>query len=269
MTTRAPGQSMSTWRFCRAYFRVTFAIMLEYRATVFIWLLAGVTPLIMMFVWRNLAADGPIGGRDPKAFAAYFLLAFLVIQSCQAWSVWNVDYYVRSGTYAIQLLRPYDPWFSELIENVTAKALRSPINLLIVAAGLVLTGAWELIEVGNLPVFLLALALSWQLMFNLNYALALLGFWTERIKSVDAWIYTMLYTLGGAVFPVDLLPPTLRSVVELTPFPWMVDFPVALLTGSAAPLKGLAIQAGWIAITVLCHRILWARGLKRFGAVGG
>ncbi|HVZ02527.1 MAG TPA: ABC-2 family transporter protein [Dongiaceae bacterium] len=256
-------------RYCRACFRASFAIMLEYRATVFLWILAGLTPLIMMFVWRHLAADAPLGGRDPKAFSFYFLTAFLATQCCIAWVVWNVDYQVRNGTYAIQLLRPFDPWFAELIENVSAYVLRMPLNVLITAAGLLLSGGWELIVPGRLPAFLLALLLSWQLMFNTNYALALLCLWSERAKSADSWIYIMLYTLGGALFPLDFLSPGARAVIAWTPFPWMVNFPVELLAGGVPPFPGFAMQAAWLAVMVAFHRILWARGRKRFGAVGG
>lgn len=235
----------------------------------FIWLLAGVTPLIMMFVWRHLAADGAIGGRDPKAFSCYFLLAFLATQCCMAWVVWNVDYYVRTGKYAIELLRPYDPWFAELIDNVAANGLRLPSNLAIVALGLTLTGAWDLIVPERLPAFVLSLLLAWQLMFNLNYALALLCLWAERIKSVDNWIYIMLFTLGGSLFPLDLLSPELRALVDLSPFPWMVNFPVEVATGGEEPVHGLIMQSIWVAVCVLAHRVLWITGRKRFGAVGG
>ena len=256
-------------RFCRAYFRISFAIMLEYRATVFLWILAGVTPLIMMFVWRHLAAAEPIGGRGPTAFSFYFLLAFLSTQCCTVWVVWNIDYHIRDGTYAIQLLRPFDPWLGEVIENIAAYALRLPLNVLIVALGLLLTGGWDLIEPARLPAYLLALLLAWQLMFNMNYALSLLCLWSERVKSADAWVYTMLYTLGGALFPLDLLSPTLRAAISWTPFPWMVNFPVELLAGEARPFPGLAMQTAWLAIMVVGHRVLWRLGRKQFGAVGG
>lgn len=256
-------------RFSRAYFQTCFAIMMEYRATVYLWIFAGVTPLIMMFVWRHLAAAEPIGGHDPKSFAFYFLMAFFSTQCCTVWVVWNVDYAIRSGTYAIQLLRPFDPWLAEVVENLAAYALRVPLNLVVVAIGLALTGAWDLIQPARLPAYLLSLVLAWQLMFNMNYAISLLCLWSERVKSADAWVYTMLYTLGGALFPLDLLSPGMRALIAWTPFPWMVNFPVQLLAGEAPPLPGLAKQAFWLAIMVAIHRLLWRLGRKQFGAVGG
>jgi ABC-2 type transport system permease protein len=256
-------------RISRANMRVMGALIFEYRATVILWMLAGITPLIMMFVWRNIAEGGAVGGRGPDDFTFYFLMTFLVTQCCQVWVIWNVSFNVTMGTYVVQLLRPYDPWLTELLENITANGMRLPINLAIVAIGLTVSGTWHLIDPGRLPAFVLSVILAWQIMFNVDYVLGLLVLWTERIKAAEAWVYTMLYCLGGALFPLDLLAPDMRSLIELTPFPWMVSFPMALLDGTADPWRGFAMQALWIVIPVCVHRLLWKRGLKFFGAVGG
>jgi ABC-2 type transport system permease protein len=258
-----------SWRIAKALLRISLGLILEYRVTVFIWTLAGVTPLVMMFVWLQIAKGNEVGGRSPAEFALYFLIAFLAVQCTQAWVVWNFDYRIRSGEFSLQLLRPFDPWFSELAENWVSNGLRLPVNLAIVALGLWLTGASSLIEAGRIPFFILALILAQQITFNISYAMGLVGLWTERIKSVDTWNYIMIFALGGGVFPLDLLSPGLRLLVELTPYPWIVGFPAAVMTGHASLAKGFAMQLLWIGIMVAAHRLLWARGLKRFGAVGG
>jgi ABC-2 type transport system permease protein len=260
---------MNVWRFCKAYFKIAVAMNLEYRAAVVIWMLAGITPLIMMFVWRNLAAQGEIEGRGPDDFALYFLIAFFVTQCTQAWVVWNVDYLVRSGAYAIQLLRPFNPWFAELIDNFVSNGFRLPLNILIVAIGLWLSNAWPLIDPSRLPAFVLAVLLAWQLAFNISYALALVGLWTERIKAIDTWNYIMLFALGGALFPLEFLDPALRTIINWTPYPWIVGLPVSIMTGTADLAHGFSMQILWIALSVSVHLMLWRRGLKHFGAVGG
>lgn len=257
------------WRIAKALFKVKLGLILEYRAAVLIWTLAGITPLIMMFVWLEIAKTGSAGGHSPADFALYFLVAFLSIQFTQAWVVWNFDYLIRGGEFSVQLLRPFDPWLSELIENQVSNGLRLPVNLAIVAIGLWLTGAWRSVEIDRLPAFALALILAVQITFNFSYALGLIGLWTERIKSADTWNYLMLFALGGAVFPLDLLPPGLRTLIELTPYPWVVSFPTSVMTGRADLARGFVVQLIWVGLAVIAHRYLWARGLKRFGAVGG
>jgi len=257
------------WRIAQALFRAKLGLVLEYRTAVFIWTLAGITPLIMMFVWLQIAEGGSASGRSPAEFALYFLTAFLTVQFTQAWVVWNFDYLIRGGEFSVQLLRPFDPWLSEFIENQVSNGLRLPINLAIVTVGLWLTGAWSLIEPNRIPFVVLALILAAQITFNINYAMALIGLWTERVKAIETWNYFMLFVLGGAVFPLDLLSPGLRKVVEFTPYPWIVSFPTAVITGRADLVRGFGVQLVWIGLAVAAHRLLWARGLKHLGAVGG
>jgi ABC-2 type transport system permease protein len=52
----------------------------------------------------------------------------------------------------------------------------------------------------------------------------------------------------------------------------MLAFPVELLTGSidgAAVWKGFAWQLFWLAAWAGAYVIVWRRGLRRYGAVGG
>lgn len=260
---------MTLLRQMRAIAASKLAVIVEYRAEVWLWTLAGVTPLVMMFVWMNLA-EGDLEGRAPEDFARYFLLAFLVGQLTQTWIVWEFDYYVRTGTFSNMLLKPIDPWWDQAVENVTANGFRLPLTLAIVGLGLWLTGAWAGLDPARLPLSALSLVLAWQVALNCSYAMALLALWTERVKSMDGWHYMALAVLGGQLFPLDLLPPALARLVEFTPYPWIIGFPVAIAVGTENDIAhGLAMQLLWIAIFVAAHRILWRRGIKRFGAVGG
>jgi ABC-2 type transport system permease protein len=255
----------------RAFFRAKLAIIVEYRAEVYIWTLAGVTPIVMMLVWMNIA--GPdLGGRAPEDFARYFLIAFLVGQLTQTWIVWELDFLIRTGTFSNTLLKPYDPWWDQAVENIAGNGFRLPVTLAIVALGLSLTGAWQGFDLSRLPLFLFALVLAWFVAINLSYAMALLALWTERIKSADGWNYMALAVLGGQVFPLDLLPAALAGIVDLTPYPWIIGFPVSLAVNDMAReeiVRGIAMQILWIAVFVVLHRVLWRRGIRRFGAVGG
>ena len=56
-------------------------------------------------------------------------------------------------------------------------------------------------------------------------------------------------------------------------FPYMLAFPVDLLTGAvpsrAALLQGFAGQIIWLALWFGAYRLAWSHGLRRYGAVGG
>src|SRR2546425_9793763 len=79
--------------------------------------------------------------------------------------------------------------------------------------------------------------------------------------------------LSGRIAPLTLLPPAVAGVAALLWFPYMLAFPVNLLTGAvhgtAAVLHGFAGQLVWLGLGGGAYRLAWTRGLRRDGAVGG
>jgi ABC-2 type transport system permease protein len=79
--------------------------------------------------------------------------------------------------------------------------------------------------------------------------------------------------LSGRVAPLDLLPPGVARVASVLWFPYMIAFPVEVLTGGVttteAYLRGFAGQLAWLVVWWAAYRLVWWRGLRRYGAVGG
>jgi ABC-2 type transport system permease protein len=76
---------------------------------------------------------------------------------------------------------------------------------------------------------------------------------------------------GGVLIPLDLYPDSLRDLLPYTPYFYVVHFPVKVLTGewtTGGLIEAFAVQAAWILAIVAVQRLLWRRGLKRYGAVG-
>jgi ABC-2 type transport system permease protein len=76
---------------------------------------------------------------------------------------------------------------------------------------------------------------------------------------------------GGRVAPMALLPTQLLWVAEVLPFKWMLWFPVHVLSGRATNTEmivGLAVQTGWMVVTVLAFGPIWRRAIRRYTAVG-
>jgi ABC-2 type transport system permease protein len=58
----------------------------------------------------------------------------------------------------------------------------------------------------------------------------------------------------------------------LTPYPYLLHFPVGVYLGRVegeALGRGLAMQAGWVVLGFVLLRVVWARGVRRYSAVGG
>jgi ABC-2 type transport system permease protein len=259
------------WRLARVLLSVTLAAFIEYRAEVLIWMIAGTLPLIMMFIWMGLAANGPVGGYAAADFAAYFLLVFILRQFTVCWVVQPLSREIRLGEMSAKLMRPLDPYWTFVADHMIALVMRLPIVPPVVLLGLLLTGAFAKLSLAALPLFLLAIAGAWLIRFNMHYSLGLVAFWTDQAASFEGLLFTVYMVFGGALFPISLLPPTAQEIIALTPFSYMIGFPVDIMLGKlsgAAMLRGFGMQALWTLAFIGLRHLTWRQGLKRYSAVG-
>lgn len=265
---------MSALRKWRALLVVWFAHMSAYRAEIIIWMLTGSLPLIMLAVWIGKAqsSGGAVGGFTPSDFAAYFLAAWMTQQFMVAWVAWELDRQIRLGELSPKLLRPIDVFWEHLAGHVTERIVRLPFMLLIVAAGMLLVPGTRITpDVLHIVAYLVCVTLAFIIRFLIAYCIGLLTFWFDQATALDEFYYILAAFLTGSFAPLDLYPPAIRAAIEWTPFPYLIYYPVQVLTGALAGpeiARILLVQLGWLMLFVLARQLLWRYGLRRYGAVG-
>jgi ABC-2 type transport system permease protein len=260
-----------TLRKAKALFTRALSLMTEYRAEVIIWMLGSSLPLIMMMIWMGLAESGPVGGYSSADFVIYFLSVFFVRQLTTVWVIWELEREIRLGELSPKLLRPIDPFWQHVADNLAEKVVRLPIAFIPVVLGLWFTGTKLQLQPFNFALFLLAVVFAWLLRFNRQYSMGTLAFWTNQVTGIEQVWFALYIAFSGAILPLDLLPETLRRVIMFTPFPYKIDFPVQLLLGNLSTqdiLRGFVVQLFWVMTFVLLRIMLWRRGVKRYGATG-
>lgn len=269
------GSTRAALDIYRAQFRTNLAIQIQYRASLLIWLIGAVLePLIYLIVWNTVARSqgGSVQGLAPGDFAAYYIVGMVVNQLTFTWVMWEWDAYVREGTLAAWLLRPWHPIHQDITENVAYKTLT-----LVVLAPTVLVLAlifrpiidWQWWSV---LAFLPALLLAFILRFVAEWTLAMAAFWTTRTAAINELYYVVFLFFSGRLAPLALFPAGIAALAWLLPFRWMLSFPIELLLGNLTPraaLAGVAAQVAWIAAALVLMCIVWHAGVRRFGAVGG
>ncbi len=263
---KAVGQSL---RKARVLLEVYLAYMLEYRAELFLWALAGALPLILMGVWTEAArlGDFPLA---PGGFARYFLMVFLVRQLTVVWVVWEFERDVVEGRLSFRLLRPLDPFFEHLAAHIAERLARLPFVLLLILFFFALfpearfrPDPWDLLLGLGLT------ALAFMLRYLMQYAVAMLTFFTERAYAVEEVMFILLLFLSGTIAPLEVFPPWAQSLALLTPFPYLVYLPAAVLAGQEVSLwPGLGVMLLWGVFFLLLYRFLWRLGLSRYSGHG-
>ncbi len=255
-------------------FKTTFATMVQYRASLFIWMIAQVLePLVYLIVWSTVSngSGGSVGGYTAQGFAAYYLTLMLVNQVTYTWVMYEYEYRVRQGLLSFALLKPVHPIHSDISDNLSSKLVTMPI-LLVVAGILALifrpTAAltpWAILA------FIPALILAFLVRFLLEWTLALAAFWTTRVNAINQVYFILMLFLAGQIAPLSLFPHWIQILADILPFQWMLGFPVELVLGRLTQLQtleGLVAQAIWLTISLALVRLVWQAGVRVYSTVG-
>jgi ABC-2 type transport system permease protein len=243
--------------------------MLEYRAEIFLWALAGTLPLILMGVWIKASGSGDFS-LDSLQFARYFFAVFLVRQFTTIWVIWDFEREIVEGALSFRLLQPLDPVWHHIARHLSEKLTRLPVILtFIVLFFLLYPRAFWIPSFREISLFAMAIVLAFTTRFIIQYTFAMLAFWTERANALEQFWYLFYIFLSGMIAPLEVFPEGVRDAVLWTPFPYLVYFPAALLTGLPVDIvRGVLVISAWGVLFFFLNRWLWRKGLKRYSGMG-
>ncbi len=258
-------------------FGLSFQNEFTYRLNFILWRLRNVLRILMTyFLWHSVfSANTNVFGYSKEQMMAYVFLVLLVTSFVMsAPSNDNVGGEISDGTLNNFLVKPIGYLRYWLTRDWASKLL----NMLFAIFEFFLL--WSLfrpqIYFSHSPPQLLlgiTLVIVSSLMYYLITKLAVsIAFWTpENTWSFMFIILVFMEILAGSIFPLDLLPKSIVTVLQFTPFPYMVYYPIAILVGRIS--LGLAIRVLFQAIVLLAVSYwlamkVWKKGLKNYAAVG-
>jgi ABC-2 type transport system permease protein len=204
----------------------------------------------------------------------YLLVAVVDVLTAVNEDDWQIAADIREGNISQFLLKPVDYlwyrlclFFSGRIAFIAVAGI--PLAIFIFCfRQYVLPPA----DLTALLVFPVSLVLTALLQFFISYAMAMLAFWLLEISTFIFILFAFEYLASGHLFPLDILPPVLKQILYLTPFPYQMYFPISIYLGKAAGAelwRGLIIQFLWVIAAYAFARFMWRRGIKRYSAFGG
>jgi ABC-2 type transport system permease protein len=249
-----------------------------YRWNYFLRALFGLLPLVgTVFLWRAIFAErgGGMRGYDYGSMIYYYLLTILVSNLVTPTEdEWQIAADIREGQINSFLTKP----LSYLAYRFSIFLSGRLVYTFVTLAPIVLIFLWfrEYLRLPHdawvcLAAFV-SLCLAALIQFFITYALSMMAFWIVEISTIVFIVYSFEYFLGGQMFPVDIMPPAVQAAMKWLPFYYELFCPIAIFLDR---LRGwqmweaLAIQTGWVLITLQIARLMWRRGLGHYQAVGG
>ncbi len=244
---------------------------LTYRFNFFARTVFGLVPLVaVIFMWRKIyegkGAGSTVGSYSLAGMISYYLLVTIVdALTAVNEDDWQIAGDIKDGNISQFLLKPMDYLVYRLMLFISGRV--TSLFILYLRQYFVLPPTAI-----ALVAFLVSTFLTALLQFFISYSLAMLAFWVLEVSTFIFIVFAFEYIASGHLFPLDILPPGLERLLLFTPFPYQLYFPVSIYMGKTAGsdlAAGLLIQAGWVVGSYFLARFAWARGIKKYSAVGG
>jgi ABC-2 type transport system permease protein len=239
----------------------------------------GLLPLIATIsLWRTVYEGKPgadIAGYTLAQMISYYLVVTLVdMLTAVNEDDWQIAADIRDGNISQFLVKPIDYLKYRFCLFLAGRTIYTAVALIPVAIFIVVQRRYFVAppDVATFGWFTVSIVMTALLQFFLSYAMALLAFWVLEVSTFIFILFAFEYIAGGHLFPLDILPGWLAQSLMFTPFPYQLFFPVSIYVGKSAGtelFQGLAIQLFWVVASYAFARFMWARGIRKYTAVGG
>jgi ABC-2 type transport system permease protein len=230
-------------------------------------------PVIYLVVWSTIANSqgGSVNGYTPGELAAYYIVWTLVRNMNIVFTPYGWEERIQRGRLSGELLRPIHPLHSDVAYfagwKVVVIFLWLPIAaVLALIFKPTINPTWF-----QIVFFFIAIWNAYLIRTMLLAILGMISFWTTRVGAIYELFFALELILSGRLVPMPLMPLWVQNLANILPFQWTFYFPINALTGQPTLnelIVGIGVQLLWVLIGLLCVRLIWQVGIRRFSAVG-
>jgi len=259
-------------------FKISLQQEFVYRLNFIMWRVRNVIQIFLIFfLWDSIfsAPNRVLFGYDRAKILTY-VLGILVIKAI-VFSSRTVDVSgeISSGALTNYLLKPVNYFYYWLTRDLSSKLLN--LGFAVIEFGIlfiILKPSFFLqTDFLVLLAFFISLAIAIFLFFLILFITSFIPFWAPELAWGAQFIVIVIISefLSGALFLLDILPKAFHEALYLTPFPYLLFFPLEIYLGKIAGLRivrGIIISLLWSLVLWILMKSIWFRGLKVYRAEG-
>ena len=263
--------------------KISFEERLVYRGDFALGTVMRFLPIVtQMFLWwavfkavGEYKQEDVIAGYTYHGVVAYYLLTMISRAfSSMPGLASGIARDIRDGTVKKYLIQPIDMLGFLMLNRVAHKLVYYLVALVPFAVVFTLCrgffAGWP--EPKIMAAYLASLMMAFLLGYFLEATMGMIGFWFLEVNSLF-FIYMLFnFFCSGHMFPIDMLPPFWRELVQGMPLQYLAYFPAAVflekVTGPEL-IRGLFMQACWVVFFMITARAAFHFGTRRYSAFGG
>lgn len=255
---------------------VSFQKQITYRFDYFMGILNGfLYVFIFTSLWRALYAQFPDDSHSGFTLSGIITYAVLAMVLRISFSMDDTVIYkrVQDGSVALDLIRPVSFYFMYLAESVGYSMFHILARAVpILAISTFMFDVQFGIGWNRLVLFAASAFFGYLILFMINFIIGLMAFWFFEVFPFQLLKYGFITLLSGGIVPIDFFPETMRHVIAMMPFQYILYTPTVILmghvdAGQAATL--VSYQAVWVVLLGLVSNATWRAGKKKLVIQGG
>lgn len=259
-------------------FKISFEEEFAYRLNFILWRLRNVIQICMTyFVWSAVYSDPSkiIFGYDKAKILTYvfgIMIVRALVMSARSMDVGND---ISTGDLSNYLVKPINYFKYFFTRDIASKSLNiffaiGEFLILFLILKPPFVFQTNLISIIG---FLIATVLAMFIYSLILFLLSSIPFWVPELGWSAQFLVAVVVVeaFSGSVFPINILPHVLQSIIMATPFPYLIYFPVEVYLGNVtglALLGGIMVSGAWVGVLWFVLNIVWKKGLKVYQAFG-
>ena len=204
----------------------------------------------------------------------YFAVALVIHYLTMDFADWNLQMLIHTGKFVTYLLRPMNHSYFAFSQKMGHRVLGFLYEFVPVIIIVTLIFGVNIMPMSILWA-LISIALSFVMMFCINYCIGITAFWLTRTGGLRSVFLVFRYVFSGAFIPLVLFPNIVQKVLFFLPFQFAAYVPARVwlgsydLAGIHMPIEHIVlIQVGYTLVMFIFMQFLYCLGIKKFTGVG-
>ena len=259
-----------------AVLKINWIQALEYRANALVGVVAIFSGLFIEYqIWSLIFISQELTNVNGFEFKELMVFIFLSIMVGQLKSSWHTSGEmiegIRTGDINKFLIRPISYFWYHFMMFIGVNSLYYTVYSIILFSVITIFPDLMFPEAINFFGFIMALLISIFLSYCIYYIMICFAFWFGEVRSIIVAYNLTMLVLAGQYIPIRLFPEPIIKVMELTPFIYLVDFPVSIATGRIPIemwLNNFIFSIIWCFIMWRIGISVYNRGIRKYEAYG-
>lgn len=232
---------------------------------------------VAFFLWDKIFADPGtiVFGYDRSKILTYVFGIIIIRALVLSARAMDVSSDIAQGDLSNYLVRPisyFKYWFTR---DISSKALNISFAFFeFLILYLILKPPFYFQQnLAILGAFALSIVIAILIYFFLLFIVSSVPFWSPELGWGSHFFVTIILIefLSGALFPIDILPLNVQSIIMALPFPYLIYFPLQVYLGKISGIfliKGLYISLAWVFALFFTMKFVWKKGLRAYEGIG-